>query len=310
MGKCIRSIFLVVMFCSLSNFNIAYAFETGSAATAEKEPEEVVIVYPPFTGLKKTIAVTKFENRVSGQVGDGMADMLTTELIKSGRFIVVERLDLDDVKREQNISTKKGQLMGAQILIRGSVTAFDQSQSKGGGFGFMGLSVGSTTSKATVGLDIRIIDPSSGQVLNSHSSVGNIESSSTSVGFSIAGISMGKDGFEKTPIGQATRQAIHDAVNFISEKLDSVPFSAKIIKVADNKIYINAGKAANINVGNKFNVYSLSEALVDPDTGLSLGADEKLIGTIEVQDVQDKYSIGNSTINQSIIMAGNIIRPM
>jgi hypothetical protein len=71
-----------------------------------------------------------------------------------------------------------------------------------------------------------------------------------------------------------------------------MPFSAKVIKVEGNKVYINAGSQMNIKRGFKFYAYSVGEDLIDPDTGLKLGADEKLLGTVEVRDVQEKYSIG------------------
>src|SRR5437899_1180797 len=67
---------------------------------------------------KKVIAVSKFENKAQqwnegggwynkGQIGDGMHSMLVEALVKTGKFIVVERGEgLNEIKAEQSL--KKG----------------------------------------------------------------------------------------------------------------------------------------------------------------------------------------------------------
>src|SRR5687767_3035976 len=79
-------------------------------------------------GPKKRIAVSAFKDK-SGHhyrhwntVGEGMADMLTTELHKTGKFIVVERNALPTALEEQMLASegrvqaatgaKKGELIG------------------------------------------------------------------------------------------------------------------------------------------------------------------------------------------------------
>jgi hypothetical protein len=162
----------------------------------------------------------------------------------------------------------------------------------GGGIGIAGFRIGGKSSNAHVAVDIRLVDTTTGQVLQSHNAVGKAESSGVGVGVSRGLVDFGAEGFQNTPLGQATREAIRDAVRFIIANMDTVPFSAKVVKVEGNKVYINAGSLMNIRTGFKFYAYSLGEDIVDPDTGLKLGADEKLIGTVEVREVQDKFSIG------------------
>ena len=65
----------------------------------------------------------------------------------------------------------------------------------------------------------------------------------------------------------------------------------KIIKVEENKAYINLGSSSGIKMGDKFNVINVGEALVDPDTGAKLGASEKQIGNGSVVEVQDKFAV-------------------
>ncbi|MDX1625916.1 MAG: CsgG/HfaB family protein, partial [Wenzhouxiangellaceae bacterium] len=66
-----------------------------------------------YNGPKARIAVARFENKTAQstgyagwynpQIGDGMADMLTTALVNSGRYIVLERANLDTVLNEQDL---------------------------------------------------------------------------------------------------------------------------------------------------------------------------------------------------------------
>ena len=291
--------------------------------TAPSPPPPVEPVYQPYRGPKKRIAVTKFENRVKGvygnwNLGDGMAEMLTTELIKTGRFVVVERQAMQDILGEQELgqtgivrketAAKVGQVLGAQIIVRGVVSEFEQQESGGGGgIGFGGFRLGLKASNAHVAVDIRLIDTTTGQVLHSHNAAGKAESSGVAFGVTSGGVDFGADSFKNAPIGQATRQAIHDSVKFIMNQMEKVPFSASVIKVEGARVFINAGSQMNIKPGFKFYAYSVGEALIDPVSGLNLGADEKLVGTVEVREAQDKFSIG-SLVSGSGLKRGDVLK--
>ncbi len=65
----------------------------------------------------------------------------------------------------------------------------------------------------------------------------------------------------------------------------------KIIKVDGARAWINLGASAGIKVGDKFNVISVGEALIDPDTGKTLGADEQQTASGAVVEVQPEFAI-------------------
>ncbi len=303
----------VIVFCAVLAFISVFALVSHAFESAAS-----------YTGPKKRIAVTKFDNKVRGtygswNLGEGMADQLATALIKTGRFVVVERQALQEVLGEQELgqtglvrketAAKVGQVIGAQILIRGAVTEFEQSESGGGGgLSISGFRIGGNSSNAHVGIDIRVIDSSSGQVLVSHNAVGKAESSGVAFGVSRGIVDFGADSFKNAPIGQATRQAIESAVKFIVDTMETVPFTAKIVKIEGNKVYINIGSNMNVRTGTVMYAYSQGEDLVDPDTGLKLGADEKLAGTVEVREVQEKYSIGYTSSGNAALKRGDILR--
>src|SRR5262245_1503670 len=111
-----------------------------------------------YDGPKARVAVARFTDKTgkgwwTGQIGDGMADMLATALFHSNRYIVLERQTLGDVLKEQDLGAagriKKGteapvgEIEGAELLITGAVTEFEGAQSGvGGGIGGIGGTTG------------------------------------------------------------------------------------------------------------------------------------------------------------------------
>ncbi len=267
--------------------------------------------YPPFDGLKKRLAVLKFENKVktalpdaSWKIGEGLTEMLTSELFKTGRFVMVERAALAEIVKEQELGqtglvrketvAKVGELLGAQLLITGAVTEFEaQSKGGGGGVGYRGLALQLQTSSAHVAVDVRLVDSSTGQILSSM----NAEASAQTMGLGFAarlqqGVTFGSDAFQKTPLGQATREAIYKAVTQIIKEMEAVPWTGRVIQVKESDVYVNAGANVNMKAGVKLAAYVKGEDLIDPATGLNLGSRDTHVGTVTLTEVQDKFSIG------------------
>lgn len=176
----------------------------------------------PYNGPKQRIAVTGFDFRTgqgSRQISDGMIDMLTDSLFNTGRFIVVERERLGDVTAEQDLSNSNrfkkdtaapiGQLEGAQLLIRASITEFEPNCSGGS-------VIIASTKQACVSINIRVLDAATGRVVNATTVQGT--SSKGSVGLIFTGGSMpiGLGAYKNTPMEAAIRQSIEAAVQFIA----------------------------------------------------------------------------------------------
>src|SRR5438045_200416 len=128
----------------------SYSFDALSAdpPTATTGPSAIAPAKVP-SGPKKRISVAKFDANgafvaVYGgwDIGGGLAAQLTSALVNSGQFIVVERPDLGAVLKEQelaqlNLTSKMsgpqaGRLLGTQLIVRGSVTEFEQDAEGGG----------------------------------------------------------------------------------------------------------------------------------------------------------------------------------
>ncbi|HDH15726.1 MAG TPA: hypothetical protein ENG90_04500, partial [Gammaproteobacteria bacterium] len=174
--------------------------------------------YPSYHGPKQVVAVLPFANRVknvygSWQLGEGLAEILVTELVKSGRFLVVERESIRGIISEQELglsglvrketAVKTGQMSGAQFYIKGAITEFND-QAGGGGItlGFKGGEVGGKTRTAYVGIDVRIVDNTTGQIYASYNASAKARSTGASLSTNLTNFGdlykLGASGFNST----------------------------------------------------------------------------------------------------------------
>lgn len=264
---------------------------------------------------KLRIAVTAFENKVASSfanwpLGDGLADMLTTELVRTGRYLVLERTAIQDVLNEQYLgqsglvrsetAAPVGQMVGAQVIVRGVVTEFDDAASgAGGGLGYRGFEAKGEKRTARIGFDIRLIDAKSGAILASQYVAREVDTGKGEFNYQNRDLRIGGAAFNRTPLGEAARAAISDAVGFITRNTAlptaTGPSGPKVIKVDGERVYVSGGANQGIRAGDRFTVFSPGEELLDPDTGISLGSSEERRGTIEIVTVREKFSIGVRT---------------
>ena len=192
-----------------------------------------------YDGPQARIAVSRFEDKTgkgwySGKIGDGMADQLATALFNTNRYIVLERQQLGDVLQEQDLGESGrvrqgtaapiGQIEGAELLITGAVTEFEDSASggKGGLGGFGGGVVGAVLggfSNAHMAIDVRVIDTRTSRIVAATSVEG--KASDFDAGGALGGYFGGGavggalGGWKNTPREKALRVCIQKAVNFI-----------------------------------------------------------------------------------------------
>jgi len=253
-------------------------------------------------GLKKRIAVIDFEDR-SGwghNIGSGLADMLVTDLVKSKKFMVIEREELSRVLEEQGLgmsgavtpqsAAQVGKLLGVELIVTGSVSEFGEKKSGlGGSVGKLGIGGKFTKRKARAVVDVRMVNTTTGEIILAEKAEG--EDGSTGLdNISVSDIDFGNPTYwDNTILGKASRKAIDKCVKSITKAMDKVPWQGKIIKVDDDgTIYMKPGSAGGVKLGMEFAIYSKGEELIDPDTGIALGSEESLIGRIKVvQDVAE-----------------------
>lgn len=254
------------------------------------------------SGKKKRVAVFVFDDKTehawhwwNGQpVGDGMSEMLTTTLVKSGRYIVIERAQMDKILQEQGLAmsgavnpqtaAQAGKILGVELAIMGAVTEFGYKKvSTGGALKKIGIGGALGKRSATVAVDVRFVNTSTAEILMAES----VRKEKSKADISIDTDAMRFDSeaqFDETLVGKATREAINDIVKMLDEQSGGGAWEAKVMMVTGSDVIINSGKEGGVKIGDVFNVVRVGEELLDPDTGESLGATEEEVGIIEVTD--------------------------
>jgi curli biogenesis system outer membrane secretion channel CsgG len=293
-----------------------YIFMIGVAAALcapapAAAPDAGQAAYPAYQGPKKTIAVSKFDAsgafvaRYGGwDIGGGLAAMLASELARTNRFIVIERADLDTLLREKQMAlsdvtqgASTAPLLGVQTFVRGSVTEFDQ-QEKGGGLK-LGVAtdlgqgaLGRRQASGHVAIDLRLIDAATGSVIATKRVEKKISNASMAVDGSSSGLSFGGDAFEQTSLGRAAREAIRDATAAVVADMERVPWQGLVATVDGERIYVNAGRNANLGPGLKMRAVRRERTITDPATGEVLGGEQRTIGDLVIEQVEDRYAVG------------------
>jgi curli biogenesis system outer membrane secretion channel CsgG len=244
-------------------------------------------------GLKRVVAVVPLENRTDGssELSQAITDILITELVKSGSFQVIERDQLNLVLKEQNLAeaglTSPGtapilrKLLGVQLLITGTITEYG-SKDEEKSTNIAGFGSNKYKQIARVVIDLRVINTTTGEIMIAERAAGEEEVSSG--GASVFG--HGKSGgtnYDATLIDKAKAKSIQNCVKMITDNMGKAPWEGKVIKInTDGTIIMKPGTAGGVKNNMKFTIYSKGEEVIDPDTGLSLGADLKKIGTCTV----------------------------
>jgi curli biogenesis system outer membrane secretion channel CsgG len=250
----------------------------------------------------------------------GLTEMLTSVLVKTNRFTVLERSAMQQIDAEQALAaagktTKEtgaspGGLLGAQMIITGDITGFSyQRTSLGGALTNVvkGLSLSGARVTAEVIIDLRLVDATTGAVLHSTKGTGKADQTGVAADLVKAEKSYSADAEMSTPLGRASRSAIEDAVIGLLAGMPKTRWTARVIDVRDGVVYVNAAAADGMRAGLALEVFEAQPPLIDPATGQSLGAPERHVGTITIDNVQEKFSTARITSGDGITR-GLIVR--
>ncbi len=200
------------------------------AVVDNSHSSQALAALPRQTGPKKIVTIYEFRSSVPEVQAGGATDMFTTALIKSGAFAVAERSRLSQgVMAEKQLngsgvatgSSASSKVAGADFIFEGTISEANQSGSQnGGGMSFGGLNLGGGNNKDSIGIDVRIIDASSGLVIDSvdvRKSVSSSQLSMSGLGSmigSVAGHSVDANvnTGRRDGVDQATRACIETAV--------------------------------------------------------------------------------------------------
>lgn len=277
------------------------------------------VVLPAFAEQNRPrVAVLNFENNSTWtywgeHLGRAAADELVTQLLKDGRFTVVERAQLDAVLAEQRLgatgavdagtAAKIGRILGVQYILTGSITQFSVERTSVGirAFGGIGGSVANAESK----LDVRLINTETAEIVLAAEGQGNKR---------MGGGSFRGTGAERTFEQGAAQEALRPAIEQVVAQLGAragelqaaMPAApaGQIVGMKGDLVYINRGQAAGVQVGQRFAVSRVVDEIRDAD-GTVLDRVVDRVGVLEVTQVLSQSAIcrivdGDVRVNDTI----------
>jgi curli biogenesis system outer membrane secretion channel CsgG len=303
-----------------------------SEVTSRSEQNIDQVQLESYDGPKARVAVYRFADKsakggggysrrtgwYTAEIGNGMADMLNDGLLQSNRFIVVDRQSLQDVLMEQDLGATGrvrketapsiGQIEGADLLIKGSVTEFEPGSAGAsagtllGGFGLPGAVIGGalgSVQQSHVAIVVQIVDAKTSRLLFSSTVEGKAND------FNLGGLLGGLGGhviggaglgmWQKTPVEKAIRIAILNAVQEISKKTPSTYYRHGAVQAVTTSPAANTTQPATI---------AKQTAAPTPATDLSSAAVVK-VKTANLRDTPGAQGKVVATIKEGTKLAIN-----
>ena len=234
--------------------------------------------------IKRKVAIGRFSNETQYAKGlfydkenDPMRkqalDILSSKLAASGKFILLEREDLDILVAEAGDAMRK---IGADYIILGSITEYGRKAE-----GQQKVFSSTKTQTVEAGVSIRLVEAATGLIIYSDEAKGYAETTSKQT----LGLG-GTSGFDATLSDKAISAALSQLVESIINKCMDKPWKSYILSVDDDSYVISGGASQGLSAGDSFIVYKRGKVVNNPQTGL----DVELPGT----------KVGKVTILQSV----------
>jgi len=195
-------------------FGVILAFFAWSMAQAAEAPRPV-------------LAVLKFQDEsgvmpLQGGVGRVLTNIIGTELAARDAFTVVERRKLAAVLEEQDLAqsgrlrpgegARIGQLTGAQYLVMGTITAFEENEkTQVSGGVFKRTKVENVSTGAYLAVDLRVVDTTTGEVAFARTVEGRTDGYRTDITNGSSGLAM----MEKPGEARAVRAAALEIIDYL-----------------------------------------------------------------------------------------------
>lgn len=227
------------------------------------------------------------------RVAQSMDSVLIERFNGTRKFEIIARSDLDAVFQDQafqqsgNVdlsdpkTAEQFKVKGTQYLVVTTITDFQDIKEFAS---FEGLEEKGVRRTLRYTASVKLYDVTKGSLLEAANVTLNKR------------MSREIKEYVKSESGEFTDELIQVIANELGDRVVNrvvdVIYPAKVIARTDNQVTINRGDGTGIAAGQVWNVYAQGEALIDPDTGESLGAEEIKVGTIKITDVLPKFAKG------------------
>ncbi|MCH4896375.1 penicillin-binding protein activator LpoB [Marinilabiliaceae bacterium JC040] len=247
--------------------------------------------------IKRKVAIGRFSNETqyakglfydkkNDPMGKQALDLLSTKLMQSEKFILLERSDMNKIKEELANGGIKSNNISADYLIFGSITQFGRKTT-----GRQGLFSSSKSQIVEATVSIRLVDVSTGLIIYSDEAKGLAKTKSkTTLGLG------GKQGYDATLSDKAISAAINQLVGNIINKCTDKPWRSYFLSAEEDGLIISGGKSQGLEVGDTFTVVRKGKKVKNPQNGLFIELPGKNVAKVKVimtagQNAETEYSI-------------------
>jgi len=200
-----------------------------------------------YDGKRARLAVLRFTDATGGRAsgyrwysknaGDAMARKLTSSLLATKRFKMVNRQNMSDLMNEINLgasgvvtagsAARFGKTLGARLIVTASITDFEDSGGSKGGAGRSsgGLLAGlaGATKRTYMAINLEVVDVETSEIVASEQidatirdvNFGALLGRRSNTGGALAGVA----GWDNEPKGKALQKVINSAVTFLEESV-------------------------------------------------------------------------------------------
>ncbi|MSR06294.1 MAG: hypothetical protein EXR93_04375 [Gemmatimonadetes bacterium] len=200
-------------------------------------------------------------------------------------------------------------MLGVDAVITGAITQFGRDDKKvgigGAGIGPLRIGgLGKSSAKATVKIDARIVDVTTGEILQVAEGTGESARGGVLVGGAVGkvggAVNMSSSNFSATIIGEATRKAVDDLTRTVVEASSrivarKVEISALVADASGSEATISVGSSAGVKKGASYDVVRPGREIKDPATGRVIRRVTTPVGTITITEVGADFAVGQVT---------------
>ncbi|OGW25808.1 MAG: curli production assembly protein CsgG [Nitrospirae bacterium GWC2_42_7] len=252
------------------------------ASKNQLQQAQTISQLPITKRYKRKIAIARFTNESNygralmndqdyDRIGKQASDMLASKLIKSNKFVVFERTDINKILSEKAISGDAG-LVGVNALIIGSVTEFGRAIT--GKTGFLS-STKVQTARAKV--DVRIVDVKTGQAFFSATGAGEANTESGE----IAGYGNRAE-YDATLNDRAISASISDMIDKLVSSLDERPWRTDVLEIQGGQLFISGGQRQGLKVGDMLQVMEKGQTMKSQQSGFDINLPPKKVAIVKV----------------------------
>lgn len=233
--------------------------------------------------IKRKVAIGRFSNETqyakglfydkkNDPMGKQALDILSTKLVQSEKFILLERSDMNKIKEELASGGIKSNNISADYLIFGSITQFGRKTK-----GNQGLFSSSKSQIVEATVSIRLVDVATGLIIYSDEAKGLAKTKSkTTLGLG------GKQGYDATLSDKAISSAINQLVGNIINKCTDKAWRSYFLSKDEDGLIISGGKSQGLALGDTFTVVKKGRKVKNPQNGLYIELPGKDVAHVKV----------------------------